>query len=126
MNQEQSVAIIGASSDREKFGNIAVRAYQDQGYTVYPVNPRAETIEGLKCYKSILDIPGEVNIASLYLPPKYTLMVLDDLAAKEVETIFLNPGTEDDQVVQRANELGLNIIQACSIIAAGKTPAQYK
>jgi len=126
MNQQQSVAIIGASSNREKFGNIAVRAYQDQGYTVYPVNPRAETIEGLTCYKSILDIPGAVNIASLYLPPKYTLMVLDDLAAKKVETVFLNPGTEDDKVVERANELGLNIIQACSIIAAGKTPAQYK
>ncbi len=126
MNQNKSIAILGASNHREKYGNIAVRAYRDQGYIVYPVNPNADSIEGIPCYKSILDIPGPVEIASLYLPPQATLAVLDELAKKGVGTIFLNPGTEDDRVLEKVERLGLHIVQACSILAVGKSPAQYR
>lgn len=125
MNKSKTIAIIGASSNREKYGNKAVRAYKDQGYTVYPVNPRAGIIEGLKSYKSILDIPGPVETASLYLPPALTLRVLDELKQKGVQTVFLNPGTEDAQVLEKARALGLNAVQACSIVAVGKSPGQY-
>ncbi|MBN2329883.1 MAG: CoA-binding protein [Candidatus Omnitrophica bacterium] len=125
MNNGKTIAIIGASSNREKYGNMAVRAYLDQGYTVYPVNPRGKIIEGLKCYKSILDIPDSVETASVYLPPKLTLQVLDELSQKGVKTIFLNPGTEDEQILEKVKQLGLNAIQACSILSVGKSPAEY-
>ena len=65
----KTVAIIGASNDRGKFGNKAVRAFQQQGYTVYPVNPGETEIEGLPAYKSILDVPVRPDMASVYLPP---------------------------------------------------------
>ncbi len=125
MNDSKTIAIIGASANRSKYGNMAVRAFIDQGYTVYPVNPREEEIEGLPCYKSILDLPGPVETASFYLTPKRTITVLDDLPQKGVKTVFLNPGTADDAVVQRANELGLEVIEACSILAVGKSPSDY-
>ena len=125
MNDAKTIAIIGASSNREKYGNKAVRAYRDQGYTVYPVNPRAGSIEGLKCYVSLLDIPGPVEMASVYLPPALTYQVLDELKQKGVQTVFLNPGTENAHVIEKAQALGLNIVQACSIVAVGKSPAQY-
>lgn len=125
MNTDKTIAIIGASANRYKYGNIAVRAYKDQGYTVYPINLREEIIEGLPCYQSILDVPGSVELVSIYLHPEETLTILDDLPGKGVKTVFLNPGSANDTVVQRAQELGLDIIQACSIIAAGKSPAQY-
>ena len=63
-----SVAIIGASSAKEKYGNKAVRAYLRRGWTVYPVNPNEPTIEGLKTYATITDIPGPVDRASLSAP----------------------------------------------------------
>lgn len=126
MNGEKTIAIIGASSDREKYGNMAVRAYVDRGFTVYPVNPRAKTIEGLPCFASIMDIPGPVETASIYLPPAMTLAVLDNLARKGVQTVFLNPGTENEAVLRKVEELGLNAIQACSIVAVGKTPGEYR
>ncbi|MFB3786893.1 MAG: CoA-binding protein [bacterium] len=125
MNEAKTIAIIGASSNRGKYGNKAVRAYRDQGYTVYPVHPRADFIEGLNCYASILDIPGPVEIASVYLPPALTWRVLDELKQKGVPTVFLNPGTEDARVIEKARALGLNAVQACSIAAVGKSPAQY-
>lgn len=123
--QGKSVAIIGASSNPNKYGNIAVKAWRDQGFTVYPVNPSADEIEGLKCYPSILDIPDPVEYASMYLPPKHTYHVLDAIARKGVETLYLNPGTADDSVRDRVKELGINAIEACSIIAVGRSPMEY-
>ncbi|RJP19284.1 MAG: CoA-binding protein [Candidatus Omnitrophota bacterium] len=124
--ENKTIAVIGASANREKYGNIAVRAYKDQGYTVYPVNPREQTIEDLPCYPSLLAIPGPVETVSVYLPPRYTLKALDDIAAKGVKTVFLNPGTESEVVLRRAEELGLHVVQACSVLAAGKTPGAYR
>jgi predicted CoA-binding protein len=62
------VAVIGASNDRHKFGNRAVRAYQQQGYTVIPINPHETTVEGLKP-PSVLDVPGPVDMASFTCRP---------------------------------------------------------
>ena len=72
-----SVAIIGASRDRRKYGNRAVRAYLAQGYTVYPINPHAQQVEGLTAFRSVLDVPGPIDRASLYVPPQVGLTVLD-------------------------------------------------
>ena len=119
----KSVAILGASNDRRKFGNKAVRAFQRQGYTVYAVNPKETRIEGLLVYKSILDIPVRPDMVSVYLPPAVLLKILPDIAAKECDELWLNPGAESDEVLAVAERLGLNVIQACSIVGAGVSPA---
>lgn len=119
------IAIVGASNNRRKYGNIAVRAYIDQDFTVYPVNPKEETIEGIKCYASVRDIPGEIETISVYLPPQLTLNVLEDIASKQPEMLFLNPGSESEEVVAKAKELGLTPVQACSVLAVGKMPSEY-
>ncbi len=121
----KTIAIIGASSRREKFGNKAVRAFTDAGYTVYPVNPEDDTIEGLTVYRSVADIPGEVSYASLYLNPAVGITVLDDLKAKGITEVFANPGAESPELIARGTELGLNVMAACSIVATGKSPADY-
>jgi hypothetical protein len=119
---QQTVAVIGASNDRAKYGNRAVRAYRAEGYRVFPVNPREASIEGLEAYASILDIPGPVDRATLYLPPERTLLVLEDIARKGVRELFLNPGSESGEVIARAEELGLVPILACSIVDIGRSP----
>jgi predicted CoA-binding protein len=121
-SQSKSVAIVGASADRSKFGNKAVRAFQQQGYTVYPVNPKEAAIEGLPAFKSISDVPVRPNLISVYLPPPVLLKVLPAIAAKGCDEFWLNPGTESDEVIAEAEKLGLNIIQACSIVGIGMTP----
>ena len=115
--EKLTVAIIGASKDRSKFGNQSVRAHHKQGYTVYPVHPKADEIEGLKVYASINDVPeGRLNRISLYLPPKIGLTILDDIAKRGCDELWLNPGTESAEILERAEALGLNVIQACSIV----------
>jgi predicted CoA-binding protein len=117
-----SVAVIGASNRKEKFGNKAVRAYLRQGWTVYPVNPNEREVEGLKAYASITDIPGPVTRASLYLPPQVGIGVLESIKAKGVDELWVNPGAESEELLARAEALGINTVWACSIVDIGERP----
>ncbi len=118
----KTVAIIGASSQRGKFGNKAVRAFREQGYTVFPVNLSETEIEGLPVYRSISDVPSRPDLVSVYLPPAKLAAVLPEIAAKGCDELWLNPGTESPEVVEEADRLGLNVIQACSIVGIGVSP----
>ncbi len=121
-----TVAILGASADRSKFGNKSVRAHQQQGYTVYPVNPKAEVIEGLKAYKSLAEVPqGQLDRISVYLHPHVGLAVLPEIAARGCDELWLNPGSDSDELVAAAREQGLNVIQACSIVDMGASPHDF-
>ncbi len=120
----KTIAIIGASADRAKFGNKAVRAFLQQGYTVYPVNPKESQIEGLPAFKSITEVPVRPNLISVYLPPPVLLKILPDIAAKGCDELWLNPGTESDEVLALAEKMKLSVIQACSIVGVGVLPAQ--
>lgn len=118
----KTIAIIGASNDRAKFGNKSVRAFRQQGYEVFPVNPKEETIEGLRAFKSIADVPVRPQMISVYLPPPVLLKVLPDIAARGCDELWLNPGTESDEVLAEAERLKLKVIQACSIVGVGVSP----
>ncbi|REJ66234.1 MAG: CoA-binding protein [Planctomycetota bacterium] len=119
----QTVAILGASSDPAKFGNKAVRAHLKQGYEVFPVNPKGGEIEGCPVYPNLAAVPvDELDRISVYLPPQVTLGLLSEVAAKGCREFWLNPGSESDEVVAAAQELGLDPIVACSILDLGITP----
>ena len=125
MTEGKVVAVIGASSNRGKFGNKALRAFERRGYRVIPINPNEPEVEGHKTFASVLDVPGEIDMATVYVPAGPGVTVMDELARKGVGEVWLNPGADDRPVVQRARELGLNVIQACSIIGIGESPARY-
>ena len=96
MQTPKVVAVIGASNNRRKFGNRALRAYRDQGYTVVPINPHEQEVEGLKSYASVLDVPGPIDMATLYVPPEIGVRVIDEIAEKQIAEVWLNPGSESD------------------------------
>jgi len=121
----KTVAIIGASNDQRKFGNKAVRAFLQQGFTVYPVNPNEADVEGLAAYKSIRDLPVRPFMISVYVPPPVLLKLLPDIAAKGCDELWLNPGTESDEVLAEAERLKLNVVQACSIVGIGVSPSRF-
>ena len=120
-----TVAIIGASTDRRKFGNKAVRAFATRGYEVFPINPSAAEVEGFKAYKSILDVPAEkLDRVSLYLAPALGVKVLDEIVQKPVGELWVNPGAESDELLEKAERLGINTISACSIVGVGMSPTE--
>jgi len=116
------IAVIGASNDRRKFGNRAVRAYQQQGYTVIPINPHEREVEGLRAYRSVLDVPGPIDMATFYVHPEVGEQLIGEVAQKKIPEVWLNPGAESDTLVARATALQLRPIVACSIMAIGQNP----
>lgn len=114
-----SVVIIGASDDRSKYGNKSLRAHVDAGYTVYPVNPKGGEIEGIPVYRHLSEIPQRrIDRVSMYVPASIGIELLAEIAELDLGELWLNPGSESPELLQRAQQLGLEPIQACSLIDA--------
>jgi predicted CoA-binding protein len=116
------VAVIGASRERRKFGNRALRAFLRQGHTVIPINPHEDEVEGIPAFKSVLDVPGPIDMATFYVPPEVGETVIGEVVRKGIPEVWFNPGADSDALVARARALGVRPIVACSIMAIGEDP----
>jgi len=111
-------AVVGASTNREKYGNKVLRVYQQRQRPVYPVNPKAEEVEGLPAYPDLASLPEPVHGISVITPPKITESVVRQAAELGVEHIWMQPGAESEQAVALAKEAGINVIagDACILV----------
>ncbi len=126
MSNQQTIAVIGASADRSKYGNKCVRAFLRAGWQVYPVHPSATEVEGLPVYRSLAEVPPvHLDRVSVYLPPAVMMNVLDEMATRPIGELWLNPGADAPQVAAKARQLGFNVICACSIVAIGASPHEF-
>jgi len=116
------IAVIGASNDRGKFGNRAVRAFVQQGHTVVPINPHENTVEGLQVYRSVLDVPFAIDMASFYVRPEVGEQVIEEVSRKQIPEVWFNPGSDSDALLAKARRLSIEPIVACSIMAVGRNP----
>ena len=117
MNRAKTVAILGASRDRRKYGNISVRAHLAAGYAVYPVNPNAEAIEGLRAWPTLRSVPvAHLDRIGVYLPPELGIDRLEEIKSRDADEVWFNPGSASPELIVKAEGLGLEIIQACSIV----------
>ena len=105
-----SVAIVGASNDRAKYANKAVRAHQARGFVVYPVHPRETEVEGLPAYRSVLDIPGPVDRVILYVPPRVGLAVIEEVARKGVKDLWVSPGAGESSSSCRGSSISASLL----------------
>lgn len=121
----KTVAVVGASNHREKFGNKALRAFRDAGHTVIPINTHESEVEGIKAYRSVLDVPATIDMATVYVQPEVVHRLLDEFQRKQIPEIWLNPGADSDEVLDEARRRKLNVIAACSIVGIGRSPSSY-
>ena len=121
----KTVAVVGASSDRSKFGNKALRAFQAEGYRVIPINPNEPEVEGLPTYASVLDVPEPIEMATVYVQPPTTLRLLDEFQRKNIPEVWINPGAESAAVIAEGTRRNMKLIFACSIVAIGRSPSQF-
>jgi uncharacterized protein len=121
----KTVAVVGASSSRAKFGNKALRAFLSEGHRVLAINPNETEVEGLKTYASVLDVPGPIDMATVYVQPDVTLRLLDEFQRKGIAEIWVNPGAEDEAVIAEARRRKMNVFFACSIIGIGRSPSDF-
>lgn len=113
--------VVGASTNRDKYGNKVVRVYQQNSRDVIPVNPRAEKIEGLACVGSVTDLPACVESISIITPPKITEQVVQDAIEKGIKNIWMQPGAESQKAINNGLNNGLNVIAdgSCILVVLG-------
>lgn len=121
----KTVAVVGASNDRAKFGNKAVRAFGAAGYRVIPINPHEGVIEGIPAYASVVDVAEPIDMVTVYVPADVGLTLLEGFERKQIEEIWINPGAESDELMAEARRRRLNVIEACSIVGVGQNPSAY-
>ncbi len=114
-------AVVGASVIRSKYGNKVLRCYQQRGREVYPINSRAEEVEGLKAYPSLAALPVKVQAISVITPPAITEQVVREAAAAGVKHVWMQPGAESDAAIQEAEALGMSVIAGgpCLLVVLG-------
>lgn len=117
----KAFAVIGASNNRDKFGNKVLRCYMQHHLTVYPVHPASKEIEGLTCYKSLADIPDTVKSISIITPPAVTEKIVKEAIAKKIENIWMQPGAESDLAITLCEQSGINVIAGgpCILVELG-------
>lgn len=122
-NPQPTVAIVGASADRSKYGNRSVLAHLAKGYRVFPVNPKGGTLAGLPVYARVADLPVDtVDRITVYVPPHIGIALLPEFVEKHPREVWFNPGSESDELLAAAEKLGLPVIAACSIVDLAHRP----
>lgn len=114
-------AVIGASADRQKYGNKVLRCYQQHGKRVVPVNPNETTIEGIPCVAVISDLPPDVVSISMITPPVVTARLVPLAIDRGIKNIWMQPGAEHPEAVALCRERGVNVIAdgSCVLVVMG-------
>ncbi len=108
--------VVGASANRDKFGNKVLRCYQHYHLPVYPVNPNEKEIEGMLCLRRVADLPKEVKSISIITPPAITEDIVDQAIAQGIQHVWMQPGAESVEAVRKCKENHINVIADGSCI----------
>jgi predicted CoA-binding protein len=119
MLDARTFAVVGASTNREKYGNIAYRTLKDSGKTVYPINPRADTIEGDRCYPTVADLPETPDVVVAVVPSKLTEALVPQLVARGVKNLWIQPGAESRAAIDAAEAAGIATVHSGPCVLVG-------
>lgn len=112
-------AIVGASINREKYGNKVLRAYLQNGREAVPINPAGGQIEGLTSYPDLAAVPGTIDGVSIITPRAVTERVVEQAVQLGIKQIWMQPGAESELAIQTAEAAGANVISGgpCLLVA---------
>lgn len=114
-------AVLGASTNREKYGNKVLRCFLQHDRPVLPVNPRAAQIEGQAAFPDVASLPEGVHGVSIITPPAVTEQLVHDIIAARIRHVWMQPGAESQAAIDTATAAGLNCIAGgpCLLVALG-------
>ena len=121
-----SIAVVGVSRSGRGFGNAACRSLRTQGYRVYPVNWSAPTVDGIRCYSRLSELPERVNAVLVVVPPRQAVDVIRDAAAAGIRHVWLQQGAESPGAVRLGAELGLDVVAGECILMFARPTGIHK
>lgn len=109
-------AIVGVSSSPEKWGHKVYKDLKGAGYKVYPINPKLKKINGDKCYGNLHQLPEKPNVVVTVVPPKVTEKIIKEAAELGIKRIWMQPGSESEEIIEKAEKLGLILMHGLCIM----------
>ena len=103
-------AVVGASDNRQKYGNKVLRAYLRASLVAIPVHPTANRIEGLEAFPNLSSIPNAIHGISIITPPTITECIVEEAAACGIKHLWVQPGAESEGVINLAHHYRMNLI----------------
>lgn len=98
------IAVVGASNDPSKYGNIIVRNLSGKGFMVLPVNPKEKEIAGLQAYPTVQNIEGKVDLVVFVTPPQVSMKVLEGIDSNVIDAVWFQDGSFDENVIEEAKK----------------------
>jgi hypothetical protein len=111
-----NVAVLGASNKPDRYSYKAVKLLRECGHQVFPIHPKLEDIEGIKVYRSLKDISEEIQTLTLYVSADKSSQIIDEIVECQVKRIIFNPGSENEELKLRAENAGIEILDACTLV----------
>lgn len=102
--------VAGVTEKKDRFGYKIWKTLKEYDYETYGINPNYNEIEGEKIYHSVKDLPKKVDVLDMVVPPKIAIPTLEEAKEAGIEYIWFQPGTYNDEVLEKARELGLKIL----------------
>ena len=103
-------AVVGVSADRKKFGNKVFKMMKSRGFEVYPINPKLQTVEGVRCFSSLLEVPETVQSIVMVVPPQVTEDTLAQCGRRKILAVWMQQGAESRNAVEIAEKYGMAVV----------------
>ena len=112
--EPKKLAVAGASRNPKKFGGAIFKELKEKGFDLYPVNPNADEIQGVQCYKSIAELPDDVTHLYIVTQKVETQQIVDAAIEKGIKMIWMQQKSETPEAVKTAEDAGIIVIsQRC-------------
>ncbi|MBF0263765.1 MAG: CoA-binding protein [Gammaproteobacteria bacterium] len=115
-NKHHNVVILGASNKPDRYAYRALTKLRNQQYSIIPVHPKLDEIEGIKVKASLSEITEPVNTLTLYIGPGRSESIIDEIIELKPDRIIFNPGTESKKVEQKLKQAKIPYILDCTLI----------
>lgn len=113
---QKRFAVVGATDNPQKYGNQIVKNLKKRGYEVYPINPKLNELEGLKCYATLVDIPVKVEVVDFVVPPGVTEEILKQCKELGLDRIWLQPGSESETAIAFCHDNNLKVVHSVCVM----------
>jgi len=117
LDRENVIAVLGATINKEKFGYKIYKVVKESGFTVYPVNPKYDEIDGDKCYHGLKELPKKPDVVITVVPPSVTEDIVRQCKELGINRVWMQPGSESDEAISYCKENGIEVIyHACFVV----------
>lgn len=112
----ENVAVLGASSNPDRYSYKAVKLLDEMGYNVLPVHPSARPIDGIRCYSSLKETGSQIDTVTVYLSERNSTPIVEEIIGSKPRRVILNPGAESEPLKVRCEAEGIIVQEACTLV----------